>query len=135
MPNNRHVVVVRFIGSARARSAVHKPRRAAAAAQRAEGRDVADGPAPARPHALAHDAHYAALIDGYADRHLVPPGITGWAQVNGHRGETDTLAKMQRCIDHDLAYLSRTIGVVRPQNPGAGGPHRLAGSQRVLGPT
>jgi putative colanic acid biosynthesis UDP-glucose lipid carrier transferase len=59
-----------------------------------------------RPHTMAHGARYAALIDGYADRHRVPPGITGWAQVNGHRGETDTLAKMQRRVDHDLAYLA-----------------------------
>jgi putative colanic acid biosynthesis UDP-glucose lipid carrier transferase len=59
-----------------------------------------------RPHALAHDARYAALIDGYAERHRVPPGITGWAQVNGHRGETDTLEKMQRRVDHDLVYLA-----------------------------
>jgi putative colanic acid biosynthesis UDP-glucose lipid carrier transferase len=59
-----------------------------------------------RPHALAHDARYAALIAGYADRHRVPPGIAGWAQVNGHRGETDTLEKMQHRIDHDLAYIA-----------------------------
>jgi putative colanic acid biosynthesis UDP-glucose lipid carrier transferase len=59
-----------------------------------------------RPHALAHDARYAALIAGYAERHRVPPGITGWAQVNGHRGETDTLEKMQRRVDHDLVYLA-----------------------------
>jgi putative colanic acid biosynthesis UDP-glucose lipid carrier transferase len=59
-----------------------------------------------RPHALAHDARYAALIAGYAERHRVPPGITGWAQVNGYRGETETLEKMQRRVDHDLAYLA-----------------------------
>jgi exopolysaccharide biosynthesis polyprenyl glycosylphosphotransferase len=59
-----------------------------------------------RPHALAHDARYAALIDGYEDRHRVPPGITGWAQVHGHRGETDTLEKMQRRVEHDLFYLA-----------------------------
>ena len=59
-----------------------------------------------RPHALAHDARYAVLIAGYAERHRVPPGITGWAQVNGHRGETDTLEKMQRRVDHDLVYLA-----------------------------
>ena len=58
-----------------------------------------------RPHALAHDERYGALIAGYADRHRVPPGITGWAQVHGYRGETDTLEKMQRRVDHDLAYL------------------------------
>jgi putative colanic acid biosynthesis UDP-glucose lipid carrier transferase len=59
-----------------------------------------------RPHALAHDARYGALIAGYADRHRMPPGITGWAQVHGYRGETDTLEKMQRHVDHDLAYLA-----------------------------
>ena len=59
-----------------------------------------------RPHALAHDARFGALIAGYADRHRVPPGITGWSQVNGLRGETDTLAKMQRRVDHDLAYIT-----------------------------
>jgi putative colanic acid biosysnthesis UDP-glucose lipid carrier transferase len=58
-----------------------------------------------RPHALAHGERYGALIAGYADRHRVPPGITGWAQVHGHRGETDTLEKMQRRVDHDLAYI------------------------------
>ena len=60
-----------------------------------------------RPHALAHDVRYGALIAGYAERHPVPPGITGWAQVNGHRGETDTLEKMQSRVDHDLAYVAR----------------------------
>jgi putative colanic acid biosynthesis UDP-glucose lipid carrier transferase len=59
-----------------------------------------------RPHALAHGERYAALIAGYADRHHVPPGITGWAQVHGYRGETDTLEKMQRRVDHDLAYIA-----------------------------
>jgi len=57
-----------------------------------------------RPHALAHNEHYAALIDGYLRRHRMQPGITGWAQVNGFRGETDTLEKMQRRVEHDLAY-------------------------------
>ena len=60
-----------------------------------------------RPHALAHDARYAVLIAGYAERHRVPPGITGWAQINGHRGETDTLEKKQSRVDHDLAYVAR----------------------------
>ena len=58
-----------------------------------------------RPHALAHNDQYAAVIGGYLGRHRVQPGITGWAQVNGHRGETDTLEKMQRRIDYDLAYI------------------------------
>jgi lipopolysaccharide/colanic/teichoic acid biosynthesis glycosyltransferase len=59
-----------------------------------------------RPHALPHDARYAAVIAGYAERHHVLPGITGWAQVRGHRGDTDTLEKMQRRVEHDLAYIS-----------------------------
>ncbi len=58
-----------------------------------------------RPHALAHNDQYAPLIDGYLGRHRVQPGITGWAQVNGFRGETDTLDKMQRRVEHDLAYI------------------------------
>jgi Undecaprenyl-phosphate glucose phosphotransferase len=58
-----------------------------------------------RPHAVAHDEKYAALIDGYLARHRVQPGITGWAQVNGFRGETDTLEKMERRIEHDLFYI------------------------------
>jgi putative colanic acid biosynthesis UDP-glucose lipid carrier transferase len=60
-----------------------------------------------RPHAIVHDVKYAALIDGYLARHRVKPGITGWAQVNGYRGETDTLEKMQRRIAHDLHYIDR----------------------------
>lgn len=58
-----------------------------------------------RPHAVAHNEQYRKLINGYMIRHKVKPGITGWAQVNGSRGETDTLEKMQKRIDFDLAYL------------------------------
>ena len=58
-----------------------------------------------RPHALAHNERYAALIDDYLGRHRVQPGITGWAQVNGFRGETETLDKMQRRVEYDLAYI------------------------------
>ncbi len=58
-----------------------------------------------RPHALAHNEKYAALIDGYLGRHRVQPGITGWAQVSGFRGETDTLDKMEGRVKHDLAYI------------------------------
>ena len=58
-----------------------------------------------RPHALAHNAKYAALIDDYLGRHRMAPGITGWAQVNGLRGETDTLEKMQNRVESDLAYI------------------------------
>jgi putative colanic acid biosynthesis UDP-glucose lipid carrier transferase len=58
-----------------------------------------------RPHAVAHNEMYRKLIKGYMVRHKVKPGITGWAQVNGCRGETDTLDKMQNRIDYDLDYL------------------------------
>ena len=49
-----------------------------------------------RPHAVAHNEQYRQLIEGYMLRHKVKPGITGWAQINGWRGETDTLEKMLR---------------------------------------
>ena len=58
-----------------------------------------------RPHAVAHNEMYRKLITGYMVRHKVKPGITGWAQVNGFRGETDTLEKMQARVDYDLDYL------------------------------
>ena len=77
-----------------------------------------------RPHAVAHNEMYRKLIKGYMLRHKVPPGITGWAQINGCRGETETLEKMKARIDHDLEYLrnwslrldlyiiAKTVGVV-----------------------
>ena len=58
-----------------------------------------------RPHAVAHNELYRDQISGYMQRHLVKPGITGWAQVNGWRGETDTLEKMQKRIEFDLFYI------------------------------
>jgi putative colanic acid biosynthesis UDP-glucose lipid carrier transferase len=58
-----------------------------------------------RPHALAHNRAYAELIRTYMVRHKVKPGITGWAQVNGFRGETDTLDKMRARLECDLEYL------------------------------
>jgi putative colanic acid biosynthesis UDP-glucose lipid carrier transferase len=60
-----------------------------------------------RPHAVAHNELYRSKIQGYMLRHKVKPGITGWAQVNGWRGETDTLVKMVRLVDHDLEYIHR----------------------------
>jgi Undecaprenyl-phosphate glucose phosphotransferase len=58
-----------------------------------------------RPHALSHDREYEQRISLYARRHNVRPGITGWAQVNGLRGETDTDEKMRRRVDFDLYYI------------------------------
>jgi putative colanic acid biosynthesis UDP-glucose lipid carrier transferase len=58
-----------------------------------------------RPHAVAHNEMYRRLIRGYMIRHKVRPGITGLAQVNGLRGETDSLDKMRARIEYDLAYL------------------------------
>lgn len=87
-----------------------------------QGRMSIVGP---RPHAVAHNETYRKLIKGYMIRHKVRPGITGWAQVNGCRGETETLDKMKRRIDFDLEYLRnwsflldlriilRTVGLIR----------------------
>ena len=58
-----------------------------------------------RPHAVCHNEQYRRLIKGYMLRHKVKPGITGWAQINGWRGETDTLDKMQKRIEYDLEYI------------------------------
>ena len=58
-----------------------------------------------RPHAMAHNSQYAEIIDQYLGRHRVKPGITGWAQVNGLRGETDTLDKMRKRVEYDLHYI------------------------------
>lgn len=67
-----------------------------------QGRMSIVGP---RPHALAHNEYYKDLVESYMQRHKVKPGITGWAQVNGLRGETDTLEKMQARVEHDLWYI------------------------------
>ena len=58
-----------------------------------------------RPHAVAHNEQYRSLIEGYMLRHKVKPGITGLAQINGYRGETDTLDKMQKRVEFDLVYI------------------------------
>ncbi|MDD2767377.1 MAG: undecaprenyl-phosphate glucose phosphotransferase [Methylococcus sp.] len=80
-----------------------------------------------RPHAVAHNELYRGLIKGYMVRHKVKPGITGWAQVNGLRGETETVDKMAARIRYDLEYLRnwslwldmwillKTVGVVFKQ--------------------
>jgi len=82
-----------------------------------------------RPHAIAHDKHFSQLVDNYELRQQVKPGITGWAQSNGLRGETSSVEALQRRIEHDVWYaqnvnllldieiMARTvIEVVRPRN-------------------
>jgi Undecaprenyl-phosphate glucose phosphotransferase len=58
-----------------------------------------------RPHALEHDELYRKIVSGYIHRYRIKPGITGWAQVNGYRGETDRIEKMRGRVEHDLYYL------------------------------
>jgi putative colanic acid biosynthesis UDP-glucose lipid carrier transferase len=67
-----------------------------------QGRMSIVGP---RPHAVAHNEEYRRIVKAYMVRHKVKPGITGWAQVNGQRGETDTVEKMQARVEYDLEYL------------------------------
>jgi lipopolysaccharide/colanic/teichoic acid biosynthesis glycosyltransferase len=85
-----------------------------------------------RPHALrakAADRLYEEVVEEYASRHRVKPGITGWAQVNGWRGVTDTEDKIRRRVEHDLHYvehwsvlfdlrilLMTVVAVIRPSN-------------------
>lgn len=68
-----------------------------------QGRMSIVGP---RPHAVAHNEEYRKLVPKYMQRHLVKPGITGWAQINGWRGETDTLEKMEKRVEFDLHYIN-----------------------------
>ena len=67
-----------------------------------QGRMSIVGP---RPHAVAHNEEYRRIIKSYMVRHKVRPGITGWAQVHGYRGETETIEKMQARVEFDLEYL------------------------------
>jgi putative colanic acid biosysnthesis UDP-glucose lipid carrier transferase len=69
-----------------------------------QGRMSIVGP---RPHAVAHNEQYRKLIKGYMLRHKVKPGITGWAQIHGLRGETETVDKMHARIEYDLDYLKQ----------------------------
>jgi undecaprenyl-phosphate galactose phosphotransferase/putative colanic acid biosynthesis UDP-glucose lipid carrier transferase len=60
-----------------------------------------------RPHAIVHDHYYAGLIDGYAERQNVKPGITGWAQIHGYRGETAIVEDMRGRVRLDIWYVRR----------------------------
>jgi hypothetical protein len=93
-----------------------------------QGRMSIVGP---RPHAVAHNELYRKLIKGYMVRHKVKPGITGWAQVNGFRGETDTVDKMQARIECDLEYLrnwSTLVAALVPAARAEANPWRLGGA-------
>ena len=59
-----------------------------------------------RPHAVSHNNYYSDKIDAYLARHRIKPGITGLAQISGFRGETETLDKMERRVEYDLAYIN-----------------------------
>ena len=61
-----------------------------------------DGP---RPHMLKHTEMYSKLLNQYMIRHFLKPGITGWAQVNGCRGETQRVSQMENRVEHDLWYM------------------------------
>ena len=63
------------------------------------------GPRPHATQAKAANRLYTEVVDGYFARHKVKPGITGWAQVKGWRGETDTTEKIERRVEHDLYYI------------------------------
>jgi len=58
-----------------------------------------------RPHMLKHTEEYSEIIENYRVRHYIKPGITGWAQVNGYRGITDELWKMEKRVEYDMVYL------------------------------
>jgi putative colanic acid biosynthesis UDP-glucose lipid carrier transferase len=58
-----------------------------------------------RPHPLSLNDSFVEHIDAYMQRHRVKPGITGWAQIHGFRGETETLEKMQKRVEYDLYYI------------------------------
>ena len=74
-----------------------------------QGRMSLVGP---RPHAVEHNDLYSKKIDSYLVRHRMKPGITGLAQISGYRGETDTLEKMQKRVEYDLAYINNwSIGL------------------------
>jgi putative colanic acid biosysnthesis UDP-glucose lipid carrier transferase len=60
-----------------------------------------------RPHAISHNEYYSEIVNAYLARHRIKPGMTGLAQINGYRGETDTLEKMQKRVEYDLEYINQ----------------------------
>ncbi len=69
-----------------------------------------------RPHPIALNTMFRERIVPYSRRHNVKPGLTGWAQVNGFRGETDTFEKMQRRVEYDMFYIDNWSFPIRPKN-------------------
>jgi hypothetical protein len=85
-----------------------------------------------RPHASAHNEYYRQQIDGYMLRHEVKPGITGLAQVNGCRGETEQIEKMERRVYFDHKYIREWCDLARPANPLEDLYRRALKAERVL---
>ena len=65
-----------------------------------------------RPHMLSHTEEYKAIISQFMVRHFMKPGITGWAQVNGFRGETKEDGAMEKRVEHDIYYLENWTGML-----------------------
>jgi putative colanic acid biosynthesis UDP-glucose lipid carrier transferase len=65
-----------------------------------------------RPHMLSHTEEYKAIINQFMVRHFMKPGITGWAQVNGFRGETREDGAMEKRVEHDIYYLENWTGML-----------------------
>src|SRR3546814_20423679 len=75
-----------------------------------------------RPHALAHNVYFSGLFETYANRHRMKPGITGWAQIHGFRGETDTPDKMRKRVEHGRKGVREGKKVTVRVDPGG---HRI----------
>ena len=91
------------------------------------------GPAPARPRRPRPPTDlYDEVVDGYFARHKVKPGITGWAQINGWRGETDTPEKIQKRVEHDLYYIENWSRVARPLHPAQDAVRAAEARKRLL---